>query len=337
MILVTGANGLIGSAVVRQLTQAGESVRALRRPGSDLSNLADLHHQIEWAEGDILDVASLDEALLGIEYVIHTAAVVSFVPRDRPTMYKTNVEGTANVVNACLRAGISKLAYVSSVAALGRPSTAAPTAGRVIRIEEDQKWEESPLNSHYAKSKYLAELEVWRGAAEGLRVVVVNPSVVIGEGDWNRSSIQLFRYVWQEKPFYPPGTLNYVDVQDVAAMLCQLLTSGVSNERFVLSAGQVSYRDFLWKIADLFHKKRPKWAVSALVSALAWRVEAIRSWLTGHAPLVTKETALASRFHFYYPGERVTQVTGIEYTEIENTLQRVCTFFENKAKQALHP
>lgn len=335
MILVTGANGLIGSAVVRKLVQEGESVRALRRSSSDLSLLHDLHEQIEWIEGDVLDVASLDRALEGVSQVIHAAAVVSFVPRDRPTMYKVNVEGTANVVNACLRGNIQKLLYVSSVAALGRPSTTRISTEQAVWVDESQKWEESPLNSHYAKSKYLAELEVWRGVAEGLPVGIVNPSVVIGEGNWNRSSIQLLKYVWQEKPFYPPGVINYVDVLDVADFLYRLLQTTAPNERYILSAGMISYQDFLFKIADLFGKKRPKWPVSALVSAIAWRVEALRTWLLGTAPLVTKETATASRFRFYYPGTKATTLTDFQYTQIDDTLRRVCTFFKNKAPQAL--
>lgn len=333
MILVTGANGLIGSAIVRRLVQAGESVRGLRRANSNISTLQGIDQQIEWVEGDILDVPSLEQSLIGIEYVIHAAAIVSFVPRDRAAMYKVNVEGTANVVNACLKAGVKKLAYLSSVAALGRPANLS--GNQPIVISEAQKWEESPHNSHYAKTKYLAELEVWRGIAEGLSAVMVNPSVVLGEGDWQRSSIQLFKYVWQEKPFYPAGTINYVDVQDVAEIIVRLLQSDLTNQRFILSAGSLSYRDFLWKIADNFEKKRPSYAVSRWVSEVAWRVEALRTWLTGQSPLVTKETARTSRHSFEYLGEKVQKATNFQYTTLNDTLYRVCKFFKNKAPDLL--
>ena len=144
--------------------------------------------------------------------VIHAAAIVSFIPKDRDRMEQINVEGTANVVNVCLKAGVRKLGYVSSVAAVGRPAGKGGKATERVLIGEDQKWEDSPNNSAYATTKYRAELDVWRGIAEGLNAVMVNPSVVLGAGDWNRSSLQLIKYVGDERPFYPAGLVNYVDV-----------------------------------------------------------------------------------------------------------------------------
>ncbi|WP_428664917.1 NAD-dependent epimerase/dehydratase family protein [Runella sp.] len=324
IVFVTGTNGLIGSVVVRRLLKEGYPVRGLRRAESDVRLLQDIYSQIEWIEGDILDVITLEKALEGVSYVVHTAAVVSFIPRDRTQMYEINVRGTANVVNAALTAGIKKLAFVSSVAALGRPNPNKSAENELIVIDEEQKWEESSLNSHYGKSKYLAELEVWRGVAEGLSAVVVNPSMVLGEGDWQRSSTQLFKYVYDEKKYYTEGLVNYVDVEDVAEAMVKLLFSAIKNERYILSAGHVTYRELFTKIADAFGKQPPVKAVSSFMAETIWRFEAVRSWLTGSKPLITKETAKTARTKLVYDGQKIKKAIDFEYKTLNETVKRVC-------------
>jgi len=326
IVFVTGTNGLIGSTVARRLLKGGYRVRGLKRPDSDMRLVKDIQPGIEWIEGDVLDVLSLEEALAGVTYAIHTAAIVSFIPRDRTRMYDINVNGTANVVNAALEEGIKKLAFVSSVAALGRPDPNKVAPGDVTVIDENQKWEESPLNSNYGKSKYLAELEVWRGVAEGLAAVVVNPSMVLGEGDWQRSSTQLFKYVYDEKKYYTEGLINYVDVEDVAEAVVQLLFSDIKNERYILSAGHVTYRELFTKIATAFGKQPPSKAVSSLMAETIWRVEALRSWLTGSKPLITKETAKTARTKLVYDGQKIKKALGIDYKTLDETVKRVCAF-----------
>lgn len=330
MILITGANGLIGSQIARLLLEKGHSLRALKRPNSNLGLLQDVEQQIEWVLGDVLDVASLDKAFEGVQYVVHTAALVSFAPNERAQMYAVNVTGTANVVNACLNSDVQKLIYVSSVAALGRPSVHGQANGATALIDETQKWEESPLNSHYAKSKYGAELEVWRGVAEGLNVVVVNPSVVLGEGDWHRSSTQLFKYVYDQKPFYTEGFVNYVDGKDVARAVVELTFSESKNERFILNAGTCSYRDLFGIMAAEFHKKAPAWRVSPALIPIVWRIEALRSWLTGKAPLITRETAKTARSRTIYDASKIKKELGFEFTPLNETVRRVCAFLQKK-------
>ena len=324
MILITGGNGLIGSAITKQLIDQNHQVRLLLRPNADTFLLGDYLNKANVIEGDILDIKSLEVAMQGVDYVIHTAAIVSFAPRDKDKMYKVNVEGTANVVNTCLDFKIRKLAFISSVAALGRPDVSRFQKNEVITINEEQKWENSPNNSNYAKTKYLAELEVWRGVAEGLTAVVVNPSVVLGEGDWKRSSTQLFKYVFDEKPFYTDGTINYVDVKDVATATLQLLFSDIENERFILNAGHTSYKYLLEKIAFGFNKEAPKTRISPLAAAFIWRVEAVRSWFTGKAPLITRETAKSASSHFIYENDKIKKSLGITFQSLNQTVQRVC-------------
>lgn len=322
-ILITGATGLVGSTVARQLLEENHTVFALVRPGSDRSLLAGIETKIQWVEGDILDIGALEMAMEQVEYVVHTAAVVSFIPKDRKMMYKVNMEGTANVVNVCLKSNISKLCHVSSIAALGRPDSRKILDNQDLVIDEDQRWEESPENSEYAKSKYLAELEVWRGIEEGLNAVIVNPTLILGEGDWSKSSTQIFRYVFQEKPFYTEGIANYVDVQDVAKAVVRLLFSDIAGERFLLNAGSISYQSLFNSIADAMGKKKPSFKVGPGLAGVIWRIEAVRTWLMGTKPLITKETAQSSTRRFRYNNEKIKKALGFEFLPIEKTIARV--------------
>jgi dihydroflavonol-4-reductase len=323
MILVTGANGLVGAAIVRYLLKNNQAVRALKRSGSNTSSLSDVASQIEWVEGDVLDVASLETAMQGVSQVIHAAAMVLFSPKERSQMYKVNVEGTANVVNVCMAMGVQKLAFVSSIAALGRPDVQYIDPKKTIYISEEQKWEDSPLNSHYAKSKYQAELEVWRGVAEGLPTVIVNPSIVLGEGDWTRSSTQLFKYVYDQNKFYTEGLVNYVDVLDVATIIVRLLLSDIQNERFVLNAGTTTYKDLFEQIAKGFGRKPPSIRISPFMSEPIWRIEAVRSFFTGKNPLITQETAKSARTRFGYDSNKIQKKLNFSFTTLSETIKRV--------------
>lgn len=331
MTLVTGATGLIGSHVVRHLLALGQPVSALYRPQNGYGLLTDVADKLTWLEGDLLDIPSLEMAIQPDCDVIHCAAIVSFVPKDRARMEQINVEGTANLVNVCLLVRVRKLAYLSSVAALGRPESKGTETNQPIVVTEDQKWEDSPLNSAYAKTKYRAELEVWRGSAEGLPVVMVNPTVVLGEGDWTRSSTQLVKYVHDEKRFYTEGDINYVDVLDVAEVIVQLLHSKIINQRFILNAGVLPYRDFLTKLAQAMGKRPPSIRVPPGLASVLARVEAVRSWLTGASPLITPETARGASHHYYYPGSRISQVIDFQYRALKETLERVAKGIQPEA------
>lgn len=300
---------------------------ALFREGADRSLLREATNAIRWVEGDILDVLSLEKALEEVDYVIHAAAVVSFSPRDRNRMLKINVEGTANVVNACLHKGKIKLCYLSSVAALGRPDLLRNPDAR-ITIDESQQWVDSPSNSAYAKSKYLAELEVWRGVSEGLNAVIVNPSVVLGEGDPGKSSTRLFKYVWDEKPFYTDGTINYVDVSDLTSCISSLLFSDVSGERFIISSGSTGYYHFFNQIARSLEKRAPHIRVQKWLAGMIWRVEYLRSVLTGSHPLITRESSRAALHNFHYSNQKIRQFTGLSFKSLEETTQRIAKTFK---------
>jgi len=329
-ILITGITGLLGSFTARRFLKEGFNVIGLKRINSDLSLLQDIENQIVWHEGDVLDILALEKALEQAKYVVHAAALVSFAPKDRDEMFKTNVEGTINVVNLCLAKRINRLCFVSSVAALGRKTPNENPTNHFLKIDEKSTWEDNPLNSNYAKTKYLAEMEVWRGQSEGLNSVIVNPSVILGEADWNKSSTQLLKYAYDEHIFYPAGNLNFVDVEDVVTCIYQLMISDISNERFILSAGQIPYKDFFEKVASRFHKKAPSTVLNKTFTGIVWRLEAIKSFFTGNAPLITKETALSSNHSFDYRNDKIRKALNFSFRDLDNSLDRICGSLVNK-------
>lgn len=326
-VFITGATGFIGSHIARRYLADGHPVSVLYRPQSGYGMLTDVADQITWHEGDLLDIPSLETAIKPRSDVIHAAAIVSFVPKDRDQMERVNVEGTTNVVNVCLKAGVRKLGYVSSVAAIGRPAAKAGSAAEPIRIDETHKWQDSPSNSTYAKSKYRAELEVWRGVAEGLNAVMVNPSVVLGAGNWSRSSLQLIKYVHDERPFYPAGLVNYVDVLDVTDALVRLMKSSVTADRFILNGGTIPYQSLLEQIAGVLGKQPPTRRIPPALTRLLWPIEAVRAWLLDTTPLITRETARSSSSFYAYNGRKIEQVPEFQYRPLSQTLGRVADAF----------
>ncbi len=323
MIVVTGANGLLGSYVVRRLLASNIPFVALKREESDISCLADVNDKINWIEADVTDPDALFEAFSTATGVIHSAALVSYHQRDADLMKAINVGGTRNVVNACLSAGVKRLLYVSSVAAIGKEK------GQKV-VDEESKWIEGNLVSNYAESKYQAELEVWRGQEEGLSTVVVNPSVILAPADWNKSSAQLFKYAWQERPFYTDGSFSAVDVRDVAFCIVKLFQSTIEAERFILTNGPISYFDFFSKAAAHFEKRAPGIKVPRPVVQLAARFEALRSLITGSRPLITKETAQLAGRNFTYSNSKIKKVLNIEFQSIESTIAWCCAEYRQK-------
>ncbi len=323
MVLVTGANGLIGSFICKTLLKNGFKVRALVRESSDLRLLTEIKEEIEWVEADVFDLLKLEQAMQGVEVIIHSAAMISFHKKDHEIMLKTNVEGTANIVNLASRLGIKKIVHVSSVAALGRTKN-------VETIDENNKWENSSYNTGYAISKYLAELETWRAQEEGLNVVVINPSIVLGPGDWDRGSTRLFKYVWDNRRFYTKGAMNYVDVRDVAEVVGRLIEADISGERFILNAGNISYKDIFGLIAQRFGKRAPHIAANKFLLNLVVFYSQIKSFFTGDKPLVSRESANMAVLSFYYDNRKLQNTLNFRFRSLEDTLDWTCQSLQAK-------
>lgn len=313
-VLVTGATGFLGGWLIAELLRKGYRVKGLRRNGSSARLLGPLVEQVEWVEGDVLDYNSLQDAMSDVQQVYHAAAVVSFDARDRAHMHKVNEFGTLNVVNLALALNIEKILHVSSVAALGR-NPHKPL------VDERLGWEDSSLNTHYGISKFRAECQVWRGVAEGLKAVVINPSIILGPGAWHGNSGEIFGKVHQGLSFHPQGAASVVDVRDVARAAVLLMEKEeAENERFILNAGQLPYKELLSKIAAQMNVAAPSKPAPSWILPLAWRLEWLRSRITGRRPIITAETVRTSGHSFVYDNHKVKATLDFDFTPIDETI-----------------
>jgi nucleoside-diphosphate-sugar epimerase len=319
MVFVTGGTGFLGSYIIRELVNKGIPVRAIRRNRKLPAYLpASVFASVNWVDGDVLDLVGLEESMQGIDTVIHSAAKVSFNIRDRAEMFRVNIEGTANVVNTAIEKNIKYFLHVSSVAALGRKHN-----GTVVN--EEKKWEDSSINTNYAISKYQAEMEVWRGMGEGLPGVIVNPSTILGYGDWNSSSCAIFKTAYSEFPWYTCGINGFVDVEDVAKVIVMLVQKNIRGERFILNGDNWTFQQLLNTIADGFGKKRPSKHATPMIGAIAWRIEQLKKLITGKAPLLTRESARVAQSKTYFDNGKVLKVLPeFSFTPLRETISKAC-------------
>jgi nucleoside-diphosphate-sugar epimerase len=318
-ILVTGGSGFIGAYIIKELVEKGYAVRAMRHSKEAPFFIpAHINAKVEWVMGDVLDVVSLDEAMDGIDAVIHAAAIVSFHDGERRTLNKVNVDGTANVVNIALEKNIRRFVHISSVAAIGRTVTGET-------ITEEKKWLPGKWHTTYAISKYHAEVEVWRGAAEGLDCVIVNPSTVLGYGDWNRSSCAIFKSVYKEFPWYTKGINGFVAVADVAKATVLLMESDHSGERFIVNGDNWSFQQLFNTIADGFGKTPPHKEATPGLGSIAWRMEKLKALFSGKSPLLTRESARVAQSITYFDNSKLLKaLPGFSFMPLEKAIQKDC-------------
>ena len=314
-ILVTGGTGFLGSYLLRYLVQQGyNNIIATKRKSSRMDLVQPVVDKITWVNCDILDVVGLEKAMQGVQQIYHTAAVVSFAPKQRKKMNQVNIEGTANIVNLALDSQVEKLVYVSSIAALGRRK-------RLQNINEKTKWERSDYNSAYGISKYLAEQEVWRGVAEGLSASIINPAVIMGAGFWKEGTSALFNKMYKGNKFYGTGGNGFVDVRDVSRLMIQLMESDVVGERFIVNGENWDFQKLFNQIADALKVSQPNIALTPFLGGLAWRAEWFRSKISGNAPIVTKETVANSFRTWIYENQKSLKTFDFKYTPLEQTIQ----------------
>lgn len=322
MVLVTGGTGLLGSHLIQQLYLNGIKARALYR-----KNIPSfISAKAEWIKADILDVLSLEEVMQDITEVYHCAGHVSFNSSQKNKLYQVNVEGTANIVNACLNVNVKKLVHVSSVAVLGKSVTNT-------LIDEKAPWDNiEKNNSFYGKSKYYGEMEVWRGIGEGLNAVIVNPSIIIGRyGDWTKGSMAIFKNIYDGFPWYSEGTTGFVDADDVAKAMIMIMQSNITAERFIISAENKNYYDLFCMIAEGFGKSHPNKKVSPLLASIIWRLEKIKSWLTKNDPLITKETATTALARVQYDNSKLLNaLPQFNYIPLKTSIEAICNFIQKQ-------
>lgn len=330
MIFITGGTGLLGAQLLCDLADRDEAIRAMKRPTSDLNfvrrvfafnNKAAQFEKVEWVDGDLLDVLGLEELIQGCSKVYHAAATVSFSKKDEALLMETNIEGTANIVNACLASGVKKLCFASSISVFGREP------GR-REVDEETQWKRTPHNSNYAVSKYGAEREVWRGTEEGLDAVIVNPSMIIGPCEWDKSTGVLFRTSKKGMPFYTLGTNGFVDVRDVSRAMVELMESDIRNERFIVNGENLVFRHFFNLMADALGTKRPHIYARPWMSGIAWRLAGLKSTLTGSKPALTKETVSTSHMETHYINDKLRNRLGFTFTPIKQAVEHTVKFLQ---------
>ncbi|UAY54196.1 NAD-dependent epimerase/dehydratase family protein [Arachidicoccus terrestris] len=318
-ILVTGATGLIGSQILKQLDARANNVIGLAR------NLPEnLNNDIQWMQCDLLDVVALEDALKGVSRIYHCAGLVSFDPKMKEKVYKTNVEGTANLINGAIKRGVQKLVHVSSVAAIGEAK------GAHTVIHEKLEWNAHGV-SDYAKSKHLAEIEVWRGLCEGLSSVIINPSIVIGPGNWDTGSTAMFKSVYDGFPWYTEGVHGFVDVRDVASVAIELMQSPIVAERFIVNGANISYKELFDNIADGFSVPRPAKKVTPFLAEIVWRIKYVKSKLLGVSSILNKNTARTALAVCKYDASKLRKaLPGFNYRPIKETIMETCQVLKGK-------
>ena len=333
MVLVTGATGLVGSHLIYKLASNGVAVRGLYRREKKLvtvkkvfsyytQEVEAVYNHIDWVEGDITDIPALRQAFQDIKRVYHCAAFVSFEPDKYHQLRKINIEGTANVVNLCISEGIEKLCYVSSIAAIGNH----PNPDHLIT--ETTPWQPEADNSVYAITKFGAELEVWRGSQEGLKVIIVNPGIIIGPGYWHHGgSSSLFKSIFKGMSHYTTGITGYVDVYDCVEAMLKLMRNDIKNEAYILVAENLSFQEFQTKVAAALNVSPPKKRATPFLLAVAWRLDWLGHALLGKRRKLSKQMAKSAQTKTVYDASKITNSIDFSFNDLNVSIAKTADLF----------
>ncbi len=335
MIFVTGGTGFLGAHLLAKLAGEGITVRALKRKNSSTeylkkilakNNCSDFYNKIEWIEGDMLDYELLLESSKDITHVIHAAAIVSFKKNDFNLVTNGNVNGTSNIVNAALSNNVKRFCHVSSIAALGGVEN-----GNLI--DENTEWRNNKENSAYSIAKYYSELQVWRGYSEGMESVIVNPSVIIGSGNWSSDISSLFTKVNEGLKYYTNGSTGFVDIIDVADIVTKLtLHSDVNGERFVINSENITYRDMLNMIAKSLNKELPKKEVGEKTLNLAHMLSVLGSFFNNNKSLISPDMARIATSKLFYSNKKISDLLSYSFKPIQVTINEMAIDFLEEVK-----
>ena len=335
MILVTGGTGLLGSHLLYELVRQNEEVVALKRPSSDLEEVKrvfgycnheadELFRLIDWVDADLMNQADVERCLKDVDRVYHCAGMVSFQPRDRDRMIRFNMESTASVVNACLAKGVQKMLHVSSTSAIGKPPD--NESGN-----ESMIWASSKTNTGYSESKFRSEMEVWRGMEEGLNAVIVNPSIILGAGFWERGSSAIFSRVAKGMKYAAPGITGYVGVQDVVSSMIRLMNSEISGERFIISSENFSYRQVFEMIGTSLGKPRDLKLVSEKLMKNLVKLDGAAGFFT-RKRRITSEMVRSAFSEVHFSTEKIQEALDIRFTPLEQVIEHVAMHYLNDHK-----
>lgn len=330
MILVTGGTGLVGSHLLLQLVNGTDRVQAMYRNSASLAktkalfkakNQAHLFSKIKWVLADLNDFSSLKNAFLEVKYVYHCAALISFDPKDEQQLRKINIEGTANIVNFCIDFDIQKLCFVSSIAALGQ------LAPHEKILSENTEWNPEVSNSDYAISKYGAEMEVWRGQQEGLKVVIINPGIIFGAGFFDHGSGSFFSKIHNGLSFYTKGITGFVSATDVATILIILMTGDVAGQRFIVISENRSYKSIFDAIAVVLKTKKPTFFATPFLVNIYWRIDWLKSFLFRSKRTFSKYNAKSSCSTDLISNQKIIDTIGFSFQSVADCIVEVGTNF----------
>ncbi len=332
MILVTGATGLVGTHLLGTLLQEKKQLRALYRTKAKKAYTHDLllrslsneqHHlldAIDWVQADITDIPAVSEAFEGVTHVYHCAAKISFDPREYKVLRKTNIDGTANIVNLCMSKSVQKLCYVSSIATIGEGIEHAV-------LDEQSEWNSELQNSVYAITKYGAEMEVWRGIYEGLNAVIVNPGIIIGAGFFDSGSGALFKSLYAGMKYYTPGITGYVSIEDVTEIMCRLMNGPYTAERYILVGENLSFKQAFSMIASALQKREPYKEATPALLTMAYYAQKVGNRLLGTKQSIFRSSIRSAFSVHTYANEKITQALDYTFIPIEKSIQDTAAVF----------
>ena len=338
MILVTGGTGLVGSHLLLDLAKSGIHVRAIyRTPGSltavknvfsyshSAETTDELFNRIEWVRADITDIPSLQQAFVDIDEVYHCAAVVSFDPSRDTQLRKVNIEGTANIVNFCIKNEIKKLGFVSSIATFDlQPGEK--------EITESSFWNKELNHNMYAITKYGAEMEVWRASQEGIPVIIVNPGVIIGPGFWNNGSGRIFKKVASGLKYFFPKITGFVGVWDVVRSIRELMASPIKNEQFIVVSENTSFKKIFSLTAEALQKPAPSKKLKKWMIFTGWLWQEVAGIFSDKERQLGRRSSKSLYEHSYYSSEKLKAALSYKFEPIPEVILRTA-----KAYKSDHP
>lgn len=320
-ILVTGGTGFLGSFLLRELLKQPQvKIRAIKRNTSSTALVKDIADQIEWVESDLLDADGIFEACSGIDEIYHSAAMISYHPKLQKEMEQVNIKGTAILVDMALAQKVKRILHVSSISALGKVVGTS-------QVDESAKWVETKYTNHYGRTKQMAEMEIWRGVAEGLSANMINPSIIVGPGDWVNGPSRIFKRVHGGQKFYPLGATGFVDVRDVASIAVLVMNGQFENERIICNGANWPFLRFFTEIAAALKVKPPSIKATPLIAGLAWRAEMMKARITGSNPLLTKETANSAMSVFQFDNSKSRKLLDYNYRDLSETIRWTANVF----------
>jgi dihydroflavonol-4-reductase len=320
MDLVTGGTGFVGAHIVRALLARGRSVRCLVRPGRPRENLRDL--PVDFAAGDLADLAALSRALAGVSTLYHCAADYRLYAKDPPEIYATNVAGTENILRAAAEAGVARVVYTSSVGALGRNPDGAPA-------NEDTSVSRGQMTGHYKKSKYDAERVAFSWASRGLGVVIVNPSTPVGELDIKPTPTgqMIVDFLNRRMPAYVDTGLNVIDVRDVGQGHILAAERGRVGEKYILGNRNMTLKEILDTLSDLTAIPAPRVKLPHWIPLAAAACDSGLARLTGRVPRVPLEGVRMSRYRMFFDASKALRELALPQTPVKEALARAVAWF----------